>query len=307
MEVLVKSNKILHVLEVKNLWVETSKFPILRDINFKSYKGKIKVIIGESGAGKSTLGFFLAGILKNELKARGKVLLDGMEVFPPFSKEWKGKKAGIIFQDPYSFFDPRERIFNSIKEGLLYHFHLKEKEAEEITESWLTRVKFPEKYRRNFPHQLSGGMLQRASIASVLSLNPEIVIADEPTSALDPPLRRGITEIFREIARERYIIYITHFIDEALEIGDDFLVLYGGMVMEETDIDFIHPYSKLLTSSILKKGEPIKPSVGYSPHPSNLPPGCPFMERCELKSKECKKIPPLTRHGKTLLRCWNVP
>lgn len=294
------------MLQIKNLWIETSKFPILRNINLKIERGKIKVILGESGAGKSTLGFFIAGILKEGLKARGTVVLEGRTFFPPEENHWKGIKAGIIFQDPYSFFDPRERIINSLKEVLIYNLKVSEKQAEIRALKWIQRVSFPEKYLKNFPHQLSGGLLQRASIASVLSLDPQILVADEPTSALDPPLRRGITELFKRVAKNRYAVYITHFVEEALEMGKDFLILYAGYAMEETDGEFLHPYSKLLLSSILKRGRDLKVPRGFSPHPSNLPEGCPFRGRCELENENCKSLPPLKRVNSSNLRCWNV-
>lgn len=294
------------MLQIKNLWIETDKFPILSNINLKVEKGKIKVILGESGAGKSTLGFFIAGILKEGLKARGTLVLEGEKFFPHKEKHWKGIKAGIIFQDPYSFFDPRERIINSLKEVLIYHLKISEEEAETKALKWIQRVNFPEKYLKNFPHQLSGGLLQRASIASVLSLNPKILIADEPTSALDPPLRRGITELFKRVTTNRYAVYITHFVREALEIGNDFLILYAGYAMEETEGKFLHPYSKLLLSSILKRGRDLKVPRGFSPHPSNLPEGCPFRGRCELENENCKISPPLKQIEDSNLRCWNV-
>lgn len=294
------------MLQIEDLWIETGSFPILRDVNLKIKRGKTKVILGESGAGKSTLGFFIAGILKEGLKARGRVIFEGENIFPPEENNWKGIRAGIVFQDPYSFFDPREKIINSLKEVLIYHLKISEAEAEEKALKWMRKVNFPEKYFKNFPHQLSGGLLQRASIASVLSLEPEIIIADEPTSALDPPLRRGITHLFKEVSKGKYAIYITHFVNEALEIGEDFLILYAGYTMEETDRDFYHPYSKLLLSSVLKRNRKIKVPHGFSPHPANLPEGCPFRGRCELENEKCERIPPLKRIKDSILRCWNV-
>ncbi len=294
------------MLEIKNLWIETEDFPILRNIELKAERGKLKIILGESGGGKSTLGLFIGGILKENTRARGSLFLDGKEYFPPDEKSWRGKKAGIVFQDPYSFFDPRKKILSSIKEVLKYHLFLRGNESEKRALFWLNKVNFPEKFYNYFPYQLSGGMLQRAAIASVSCLEPEIIIADEPTSALDPPLRKGISKLLKKISRDRYVIYITHFAEEALELGEDFLVLYSGYVMEETEGKFFHPYSKLLLGSIVKRGKKLKPAKGFSPHPSQLPEGCPFRERCQLENERCRELPPLRKINSSKLRCWNV-
>ncbi len=293
------------MLEVKNLSVKTDKFFILREVSFTSKRGRIKVILGESGAGKSTLGFLLAGILKPGLQWNGEVFLDG-ERINPFEDGWRGRRAGIVLQDPYSSFDPRKKILASVAEPLIYTLGMRKKEALKRAEEWLRKVEFPGKAMKKYPHQLSGGLLQRAAIASALALEPVILVADEPTSALDPPLRAEIREVIKKFSQGRFLLYITHFVEDALFFGEDFLVLYGGMVMEEGP-EFLHPYSKLLLFSRVKRGSELPEIQGFSPHPSSMPPGCPFHPRCPLASSSCLKPPPERRVKNNILRCWHVP
>ncbi len=293
------------VFEVKNIYVKTDKFFILRDVQFTARKGVAKVILGESGAGKSTLGFLLAGILKPGLAWKGEIFLEGRRV-DPFQEGWRGKRAGIVLQDPYSSFDPRKKILPSVAEPLIHTLGMGKKQAMEKAREWLSRVEFPDSALKKYPHQLSGGLLQRAAIAASLILEPEILIADEPTSALDPPLRAEIREVIRKFSRGRYLLYITHFVEDALYFGQDFLVLYGGVVMEE-GAEFYHPYSRLLLSSRIERGKQLPEIEVFSPHPSTLPPGCPFRPRCHIATDRCTQLPPLRRIGNSLVRCWNVP
>ncbi len=293
------------MLIVKDLTIRTADFDILHSVSFKITPGKVKVVVGESGAGKSTLGLFLAGILKPGLSWSGRVLYRGREV-DPLGEGWRGRIAGLVLQDPYSSFDPRRRILYSLMEPLMVNFSLTKREAEEKALFWLQEAGFPEEKSHYYPHQLSGGLLQRAAIAAALVLEPELLVADEPTSALDPPLRAGIRELIKKISEGRGVLYITHFMEDALFFGEDYLVLYGGMVMEEGP-RLLHPYSKLLLSSVIRPGKGLPEVKGFSPHPSSLPRGCPFRPRCEMANHRCYHLPPSRKIGENVVRCWNVP
>ncbi len=293
------------MLIVNDLSIKTADFNILRSVSFKITEGKVKVVVGESGAGKSTLGLFLAGILKPGLSWEGEVFYQGRKVHP-LQEGWRGRIAGLVLQDPYSSFDPRRKILDSLIEPLMVNFSLSRREAEERSLFWLREVGFPEEKSMYYPHELSGGLLQRAAIAAALVLKPGVLVADEPTSALDPPLRAGIRELIKKFSEGRHVLYITHFMEDALFFGEDYLVLYGGMVMEEGP-ELLHPYSKLLLSSVIRPGKELPEVKGFSPHPSSLPQGCPFRPRCHMSTRQCYELPPLRKVGKNAVRCWNVP
>ncbi len=292
------------MLIVKELSIKTSAFHIIRQVSFKINQGRVKVLLGESGAGKSTLGLFLSGVLKPGLSWEGEVFYHG-EKINPLGEDWRGRTAGLILQDPYSSFDPRQRILSALVEPLMVHLSLSRGEAEDRALYWLRQVEFPLEKRWRFPHELSGGLLQRAAVAAALILEPGVLIADEPTSALDPPLRAGIRELIKKFSHKRHVLYITHFVEDALFFGEDYLVLYGGLVMEEGP-RLRHPYSKLLMTSVVKPGKELPEVTGFSPHPSSLPPGCPFRPRCGEASDRCYELPPLKKAGENLVRCWNV-
>lgn len=299
------------MLEVKELWIYTNNFPILREVSFSIKERDTLVVLGESGSGKSTLGLFLAGILKEGLKADGHIVYKGKKIFPPRETSWRGTKAGIILQDPYQFFDPRMRIINFLAEGIRYHFKVSKKEARERAISYLLKTRFPLAFAANYPHQLSGGMLQRAAIAAVLSLEPDIVIADEPTSALDSPLRFSLLRLFKELVGARKtLIYITHSLEEAAALGGKFLVLYAGFILEISKKSYpfkpLHPYSKLLFACEVKRGKPLRAFEGFVPHPSEVGDGCPFYPRCPERNSLCLKLPPLFDRSTSKVRCWHV-
>ncbi len=297
------------MLKLNSVWIYTERFPIVRDISLQIQEGETLALLGESGSGKTTLALFLAGILREGLAARGRVFFREKEIFPPSEPGWRGKRAGLILQDPYQFFDPRQRIEEAIAEGLRYHLGMGRKEALNLTYRYLEKVRFPLRSARLYPHQLSGGMLQRASIAAVISLEPKIIIADEPTSALDRPLRKSILELFRQfIAGKKTLIYITHSVDEALQLADRIAVLYAGHLLEVMEKPFrpLHPYTGKLFSMKVRRGSNLEVLEGFVPHPSRVGEGCPFAPRCWLKDSACDRLPPARRINSSLVRCWHA-
>ncbi len=297
------------MLKLSSVWIYTERFPIVRDISLHIEQGQTLALLGESGSGKTTLALFLAGVLREGLEARGRVFFRGKEVFPPSEPDWRGKKAGLILQDPYQSFDPRQRIEEAIADGLRYHLGIGRKEALNLTYRYLEKVHFPLNFARLYPHQLSGGMLQRASIAAVISLEPEVIIADEPTSALDRPLRKSILELFRQlIAGRKTLLYITHSVDEAIQLADRIAVLYAGYILELMEKPFrpLHPYTRKLFSMKVRRGDRLEVLEGFVPHPSQVGEGCPFAPRCWLKGSACDRLPPVRRINSSLVRCWYV-
>jgi oligopeptide/dipeptide ABC transporter ATP-binding protein len=218
----------------------------------------------------------------------------------------RGRVAAMVFQDPMTSLDPVFTIGDQIAETIQAHRKVSKKEALAEAVALLRRVeiKNPEAVVRYYPHQLSGGMLQRAMIAMALSCQPDVLIADEPTTALDVTIQAQILQLIKDIQVETGmgLIMITHDLGVVAETVDRVVVMYGGKVMETGPVEAIfeaplHPYTKALLNSMPGQVAGKRRLVeipGSSPNPSNPPPGCPFHPRCPISTIECKQIvPPL--------------
>ena len=299
------------MIEIKNLRVEfeTEKGTLkaLRGIDFQVFPGEILGIVGESGSGKSVTATSMMGLLPKRVVKSGEILIDGTSVLSLSRNELskiRGNKISMIFQEPGRSFDPLYSIGKTFSETLLRNNPALSKEQCNNKSIELLKevgIPNPEERLNNFPHQLSGGQLQRVMIALAVAANPSYLIADEPTTALDVTIQGRIVRLLKEM-KEKYnlaVIFITHDLSLIQSIADKILVMYSGLVLEygkaaKVLSNPLHPYTQGLLSSIPRPGanyrtEKLVAIPGNIPDPTNPPPGCPFAPRCKYAKDICRE------------------
>ena len=297
-----------NILEINNLKVSFHlKEGILKAIDgvdLSIRKNSTLGLIGESGCGKSMTARSILQILPGAGQiVQGEILFqkkNGSSVdiagVPTVSKEIRkirGDEISMIFQDPMTSFSPVHTIGNQIIEAVMLHSAKNKKEARETAIDVLKKVGMPNTEKRIdfYPHQLSGGLRQRAMIAMALSCNPSLLIADEPTTALDVTIQAQILELMKRLQKESgmAVLYITHNLGVIAEIADEVAVMYLGMIVEQSSVKDIfrkplHPYTDQLMKAIPKIGIKSKEKLaaidGVVPMPINLPVQCGFYPRC---------------------------
>ena len=320
----------MRLLDIDNLSVH---FPqhnglvqAVRGVSLHLDAGESLGIVGESGSGKSVTCLATLRLLR-EPPARisaGRLNLAGIDMLNAGQRQLsqlRGAVAAMVFQDPMTAFDPVFTIGHQITETIRAHRRASKREARAEAASLLKRVeiKKPDVVLDSYPHQLSGGMLQRAMIAMALSCRPKVLFADEPTTALDVTIQAQILQLIKELQKEfgMGLVMITHDLGVIAETVDRVVVLYGGMVMEQALVQDIfdaprHPYTVALLAS-MPGGEAGRRRLteikGASPNPANPPRGCPFHPRCSLAESRCTEAaPPLRSHaGARQSACWVVP
>lgn len=309
------------ILSVRNL--ETtfkSKMGPIRAVNKISYdiqKAKTLGIVGESGCGKSVTSFSIMRLIEPPgIVSGGEVLLNGRDLLKLSEREMEDVRGGemaIIFQEPMTALNPVLTIGFQMIEQIQRHMKVRPSEAKDRAIEMLTLVGIPSPADRfgNFAHQLSGGMRQRAMIAMALSCNPSFLIADEPTTALDVTIQAQILELFQHLQEKlkMTVQFITHDLGVISEISDNVLVMYGGQGCEKASTldlfnDPRHPYTAALIESRPRLGQRskrLRTIEGSVPAPMDLPPGCPFVNRCPRAVAECPTIkPPMRQIGPNL-------
>ncbi len=302
-----------NILELKNLSIsfgnKKERFEVVSDISINVPKGKVVCVVGESGCGKTVTALSVMGLLPVPPGSidSGEVLFDGQDLLKLSEKglrDYRGNRLSMIFQEPISSLNPVFTIGDQIGEALRAHRSLSgaEEKKRVIELLDLVGIPAPETRLNSYPHELSGGMCQRAMIAMALSCDPELLIADEPTTALDVTIQAGILELILEL-RDRIgmaVMLITHDLGIVSEIADEVYVLYAGKVVEKGTRDSIfnspsHPYSIGLINSVPslaeKKGV-LKSIAGNIPSPRNFPAACRFQDRCEYVFDKCRKVDP---------------
>ena len=272
-------------------------------------RGEVLALIGESGSGKSvTLRTLLR--LHNERRSRiaGSVTVAGHDVLalgPRALADYRGKVCAMIFQEPLLALDPVYPLGAQIAEAIRRHEPVSAAEARQRALALFERVRIPSPERRlaAYPHEMSGGMRQRAMIALALACRPQVLLADEPTTALDATVQIQVLLLLRELQRELglSVIFVTHDIGAAVEVADRIAVMYAGRIVEEgTARQLIrtprHPYTQALLQSrahgALSKGGRLATIGGSPPDLANLPPGCAFAERCSMAQDACRSTQP---------------
>lgn len=282
-------------------------------VSFDVQKGEVMALIGESGSGKSvTLRALMrlhppkSSVLSGTLNVGGESVLN---MNASALRRYRGGECAMIFQEPLLAFDPVYTVGQQIIEGLKRHEGLSRREASARALDALRQVRIPSPERRldSYPHEMSGGMRQRAMIALALSCNPQLLLADEPTTALDATVQIQILILLREQQKQRgmSVIFVTHDIGAAVEIADRVAVMYAGRIVEEASISDIlthprHPYTQVLLGSRpkegLKKGVALHCIPGSPPDLSNLPTGCAFAARCPHARPVCSQAQPATEN-----------
>jgi peptide/nickel transport system ATP-binding protein len=321
------------VLDVKNLktvfFTNSGLFKAVDDVSFSVKRSETLAIVGESGCGKSVTALSLMRLVPDPPGriVGGSVTLEGTDLLAldeAKMREIRGNRVSMIFQEPMTSLNPVMRIGDQITEAVRLHRKMSTREARDIAVEMLRLVRIPEPARRakEYPHQLSGGMRQRAMIAMALACRPVLLIADEPTTALDVTIQAQILALILDLQKElgTGLVLITHDLGVVAQTAHRVIVMYAGKKVEEASVEALfaapkHPYTRGLMASI-----PAVPASGIAtqarlneipgtvPSLVRLPKGCAFAPRCKLAIKHCQEeYPPLMDlGGGHLAACWRA-
>jgi peptide/nickel transport system ATP-binding protein len=295
------------MLEVRDLSISfhtsSGSLAVTRKLNFSIAPGERLGVVGESGCGKTVTGLSILRLLpERHAHIDGQILFEGRDLAQlaePQLRAIRGRDIAMIFQEPMTALDPVFSVGEQIAEAYRTHFPVSRAEARERAIEALARVGIPLPARRQgeYPHQFSGGMLQRVMIAMALICEPKLLIADEPTTALDVTVQAQITDLLRELSDRAgtALMFITHDLGVVAEVCTRMLTMYAGEIVEDAPVDDVlvrpqHPYTSGLLRSLprLAKHRDVLPSIrGRVPSPSEMPPGCRFRARCDHARPAC--------------------
>ncbi len=304
-------------------------------VSFDIFRGETLAVVGESGCGKSVTSLSIMGLIPSPPGRidSGRIIFDGQDLLKKSEAEMRrirGCQISMIFQEPMTSLNPVFPVGDQIAEPARLHQGLNAREAagRAVEMLRLVGIPSPERRAREFPHQLSGGMRQRAMIAMALACQPKLLIADEPTTALDVTIQAQILELMKKLKLElgMAIMLITHDLGVVAEMADRVVVMYAGKVVEQSDVvslfaNPLHPYTDGLLRSIPplvtspgratvahegRRRERLHVIDGVVPNPVNLPPGCRFHPRCPKAFGLCRvEEPPLLQAGSgRQVACW---
>ena len=290
-------------------------------VSFDLRRGETLGILGESGSGKSvTLRSILRLHPEHRTRWSGSIRMEGDEVLemgPRALSDLRGRRVAMIFQEPATAFDPVFTVGHQIAETIRRHIGKSETDAWKRAKDLLEMVRIPSPAQRlkAYPHEMSGGMRQRAMIALALSCNPSLLLADEPTTALDATVQIQVLLLIRELQREfdLGVIFVTHDIGVAVEVSDRIGVMYAGKIVELAPVEQMvdapqHPYSRGLLASTVHdgmRGQRLEAIPGAPPDLAKVPTGCSFAPRCKFVRPDCTTAPPglLATGDSHLVRC----
>ncbi len=281
-------------------------------VDLSVQRGEVVALIGESGSGKSvTLRSLLRLHDPRRTQISGHVQVGEhsvLQLAPRALADYRGKVASMIFQEPLLALDPVYTVGDQIVESIRRHEDVSAADAHTRALALFERVRIPSPERRlqAYPHEMSGGMRQRAMIALALACRPQLLLADEPTTALDATVQIQVLLLLRELQRELglAVIFVTHDIGAAVEVADRMAVMYAGRIVEEGSVRMLmkaprHPYTQALLRSrahgALAPGQRLQTIAGAPPDLSALPPGCSFAERCNFADEGCRQVQPEVR------------
>ncbi len=304
------------LLEVEDLTVcfdtDEGTVEVTDKVSFEIFPGEIFGLVGESGCGKTVTALALLKLLPKPGSRiiSGRSFFDGKDILSLSSEELRhvrGKDISMIFQEPAAALNPLLTVRSQLME--CFEYHESHGNKEEMVLDLLHRVGFPDPERNvsSFPHELSGGMLQRVMIAMALLMQPTLIIADEPTTALDVTVQAQILELLVEMQREMgtSILLITHNLSLIAQYANRLAVMYAGRIVEKSDLESflsncLHPYTHGLLEALpdLRAERPeLHPIQGQVPQPKDYEEGCRFRERCKYAFERCIEKPDLFVHG----------
>lgn len=316
----------MSILEINNLSVnyevDSGTIKAVEDISFSIDKGETLAIVGESGCGKSTTAHALMRLIAKPGRiASGSIVLDGVDIISLKEKDMskmRGKDMAMIFQEPMTSLNPVYKVGEQIAETFRIHTGESRSEALRKAIKIMDRVGIssPATRAKQYPHQMSGGMRQRAMIAMALACEPQVLIADEPTTALDVTIQAQILRLMRKLQKDfnTAILFITHDLGVVAEVADKVAVMYCGNIVEVGPVVDIyyspkHPYTQGLINSvpdIKRKMGRLSQIKGTVPDNGNMPKGCKFYPRCENALEKCRdEVPPINVAGEHKVACFN--
>jgi peptide/nickel transport system ATP-binding protein len=299
------------VLDVQNLSIDYLADDLalhaVEDVSFQVKQGHSLALVGESGCGKTTLMLSLLRLLPAEGRiTSGKIFFSDADLLQMTEKQmnqYRWKHIGLVFQGAMNALNPVRRVGDQIAEAITSHEEVDRRSAYTRVGELMEMVGIAPERARQYPHQFSGGMRQRAMIAMALACKPEILIADEPTTALDVMIQAQILELLQSLQKQLglSVILVTHDLGVVAEICDEVLVMYGGKTAEYGDVDAIfnhsmHPYTQRLLEAfpdVTQSNITLTSIPGHPPPLNDLPPGCRFEPRCTRRTELCAKLSPL--------------
>jgi len=292
------------LLEVRGLAVRFGALTAVDDVSYRLAAGRTLGVVGESGSGKTVSALALLDLVPPPGRiAAGAVRWQGRDVDAPARHALRGRHVAMIFQDPLSALNPALTIGAQVAESLILHQGLAGAAAREAALGWLERVGLPEARRQAafYPHELSGGLRQRATIAIALACGPAMLIADEPTTALDVTVQARILDLLLDLQAELGLAlqFISHNLAVVSEIADDIAVMYAGTIVEIGPAQRLfaaphHPYTRALLAALPRPGQrrPPEPIAGMVPTLAERAAGCLYADRCPLVLPACRLARP---------------
>ena len=303
-----------NLLEVRHLRTyfytsEKKEIPAVDDVSFSVRRGETLCIVGESGCGKSVTSLSVMKLVSTPpgKYVSGEILFDGENLLAMNQKEIRAlrcKEISMIFQEPMTALNPVHKIGDQIAEALIINERMDKKEARQRAVELLRMVGVPDPKRcaDSYPHQLSGGMRQRAMIAMAFSCGPKLLLADEPTTALDVTVQAQILDLIQQLKEQRgmTVVFVTHDLGIVADIADRVIVMYAGRVVEEAECAQLfarplHPYTQGLLRCIPRiddTRELLDSIEGQVPTPADFPKGCRFHPRCPHAADVCRTVMP---------------